>query len=75
MSYAQQKFYEAVVCLVSDRPLRDRLAAAAQYLVVLTPKAFTGSDKKHLKAWKQIMEDPAVPETVPVRCARCEFVC
>jgi hypothetical protein len=57
MSYAQQKVYEAVVCLVSDRPLRDRLAAAAQYLVVLTPKAFTGSDKKHLKAWEEIMED------------------
>jgi hypothetical protein len=37
--------------------LRKRLTVAAQYLVHLTPKAFTGSDKKHLKAWEQIMED------------------
>jgi hypothetical protein len=57
MSYAQKKVYEAVYCLVSEGPLRKRLTGAAQYLSHLTPKNFTGSDKKHLKAWEQIMED------------------
>jgi hypothetical protein len=57
MSYAQKKVYEAVVCLVSEGPLRERLTGAAQYLAHLTPKDFAGSDKKHLKAWEQIMEE------------------
>jgi hypothetical protein len=56
-SYPQKKAYEAMVCLVLEGPLHKRLTRAAQYLVHLTPEAFTGSDKKHLKAWEQIMED------------------
>jgi hypothetical protein len=57
MSYPHQKFYEAMVCLVSEGPLRKRLTAAAMYLVQLMPKDFAGSDRKHVKAWQQIVED------------------
>ena len=57
MSYPQQKFYEAVTCLVSEGPLRTQLVSAAQYLVTLQPTDFTGKDAKHLKAWERIRND------------------
>ena len=40
MSYAQEKLYEAVLCLISEGPLRRRLAAAALYIIRLMPAHF-----------------------------------
>ena len=57
MSYAQQKFYEALACLVSEGPLRKRLASAGQYLVTLQPLHFKGEDVEHLKVWERIKDD------------------
>jgi hypothetical protein len=57
VSYPHQKFYEAVACLISEGPLRKRLASAAQYLVTLQPTNFTGKDAEHLEAWEQIRDD------------------
>ena len=54
MSYAQEKFYQALTCLISEGPLRKRLAYAAQYLIRLTPQHFANSD--HLKAWERIRD-------------------
>jgi hypothetical protein len=44
------------VCRQSERIL-CLITGAAQHLVHLTPKDFAGNDKRHLKAWEQIMED------------------
>jgi hypothetical protein len=55
MSYAQEKLYEAVLCLISEGPLRKRLAAAAIYIIRLMPGHFSNS--KHLKAWEQVRDD------------------
>jgi hypothetical protein len=55
MSYAEEKFYQALTCLISEGPLRGRLAYAAQYLVRLQPAHF--KDAEHLKAWERIKED------------------
>lgn len=54
MSYAQKKLFEAVYCLVSEGPLRKRLAGAGNYIVQLQPQNFTNSE--HLKAWERIRE-------------------
>jgi hypothetical protein len=55
MSYAQEKFYQALTCLISEGPLRKRLAFAARYLIRLTPQHFANSE--HLKAWEKIRDD------------------
>ena len=57
MSYPHQKVYEGVVCLVSEGPLRKRLAFAGQYLVTLQPTHFNGKDAEHLEAWERINDD------------------
>jgi hypothetical protein len=55
-SYAQEKLYVAMLCLIADRPLRKRLAdAAVSSLIRLMPAHF--SNDEHLKAWQQIMDD------------------
>jgi hypothetical protein len=37
-SYARQKFYEAIYALVGSGLIKDRLAAAYSYLVILRPE-------------------------------------
>jgi hypothetical protein len=63
MSYAQEKLYEATLCLISDGPLRKRLAAAALYIIRLMPVHFANSE--HLKAWQRIYDDIAWVEAGP----------
>jgi hypothetical protein len=54
--YAQEKLYVAMLCLISEGPLRKRLAdATVSALMRLRPEHF--SNDEHLKAWQQIMED------------------
>src|SRR5438045_507217 len=56
MSYDQEKLYMAMLCLIRDGPLRERLAdAAVSALMRLKPEDF--SNDEHLKAWQQIMDD------------------
>jgi hypothetical protein len=57
MGNAQQNFYEALSCLVSEGPLPRRLASAAQYLTRLMPDQFTKSEDR--KAWERIRDDLA----------------
>ena len=63
MSYAQEKLYEAMLCLISDGPLRKRLAGAALYVIRLMPAHFANSE--HLKAWQQIRDDLTWVEAGP----------
>jgi hypothetical protein len=54
--YAQEKLFVAMLSLISEGPLRKRLADAAESsLTRLRPVHF--SNDEHLKAWQQIMDD------------------
>jgi hypothetical protein len=55
MSYAQEKLFQALTCLVSEGPLQKRLAAAAMYLIRIQPNQF--ENKEHLEAWERIKDD------------------
>lgn len=65
MSYPQEKFYQAMLCLVSDGPLRQRLAGAAMYLRRLGwPEDFHG-DEEAKRRWEQIIHDLTHVEAGP----------
>jgi hypothetical protein len=54
--YAKEKLFVAMLCLISEGPLRIRLADAAESsLSRLMPVHF--SNDEHLKAWQRIMDD------------------
>jgi hypothetical protein len=62
--YAEEKLYEAVHCLVTGPgPLRERLAAAAIYLIRLTAKNFP--DRATAKVFEGIREDLTIFEAGP----------
>ncbi len=63
MSYAQEKLYQAMQCLTSEGPLRDRLAFAAIYIDRLLPEDL--ADTPYLSAWQQIREDLTWVEAGP----------
>ena len=56
MSYAQDKFSEAMDCVTSVGPLQSRLAAAAHYLIRLTADE-DFPDHEQRGTWQRIMHD------------------
>ena len=63
MSYVQEKLYEATSCLVTEGPLRKRLADAATILFRLEADDFPDGD--NAKAFERIYHDLTHVEAVP----------